>query len=123
MRREGTSVGEETRLLYSGHLRERYLYAIPSHLKCLFAVTPETLLCEPIWHPCTGEPHALLKGPRARAVSEGSPGGVSAGVHPGTPAASLRKGGPKAALWIQKASTACRFVADILPLRWSRCSS
>jgi hypothetical protein len=44
VRRDGTTVGAETRLLYSGHLPLRYLFAVPSHLKCLFAVTPGTLL-------------------------------------------------------------------------------
>jgi len=38
------SVGAETGLLYSGHLGLRYLFSVPCHLKCLFAVTPETLL-------------------------------------------------------------------------------
>ena len=38
------TVGLETRLLYSGHLRHRYLHSVPSHLKTLFAVTPDTLL-------------------------------------------------------------------------------
>ena len=42
--RGGSMTGAATGLLYSGHLAHRYLYAIPSHLKFLFAVTPETLL-------------------------------------------------------------------------------
>lgn len=50
----------------------------------LTEVTPETFLFSPVWHPCSGAPHALLK--RPQPVPEGVPGGVSAGAHPGTPA-------------------------------------
>jgi hypothetical protein len=42
--REGDSfVGAETGLLFSGHLKHRYLHAVPCRLKVLFAVTPDTL--------------------------------------------------------------------------------
>lgn len=41
---QGGFVGSETRLLYSGHLQSRYLGQVPSHMKTLFAVTPDTML-------------------------------------------------------------------------------
>ena len=41
---QGGFVGSETRLLYSGHLQSRYLGHVPSHMKTLFAVTPDTML-------------------------------------------------------------------------------
>ena len=47
-------------------------------------VTSDSLLFSPIWHPCTGEAHALLKSPRPHVVSEGGAEGVPAGAHPGT---------------------------------------
>lgn len=51
----------------------------------LTEVTADSLLFDPIWYPCTGEAHALLKGARAPGVSEGGTRGVPAGAHPGTP--------------------------------------
>jgi hypothetical protein len=41
---DGEHIGVETRLVYSGHLQTRYHAGLPSHLKTLFAVTPDTLL-------------------------------------------------------------------------------
>jgi hypothetical protein len=43
-------------------------------------VTAESLLFDPIWHPCAGDPQPLLKGARPVVVT----GGVPAGAHPGT---------------------------------------
>ena len=52
-------------------------------------VTAETLLHGPIWHPCVGEAHPLLKSrpaPVPGGVSPGMPAGGPAGVRPVTPA-------------------------------------
>lgn len=49
-------------------------------------VSASSLLCEPIWYPCAGEPQPLLRGARATVVPRGGTEGVPAGAHPVTPA-------------------------------------
>ena len=69
------------------HLRREFATkARPDLYKfaALTEVTADSLLFDPIWHPCTGERHALLKGARPHVVSTGVTEGVPAGAHPGT---------------------------------------